>query len=86
MYHAEGAYLIAMITSSPNYNDEFSFFLSEDMFENSKNDSEVKGQVRTHLITYVLETELRPKRRLNRFKDIPMRNLLKHIHYMLLDE
>ena len=71
-----------MMTSS-NVNDRFSFHLNDSMLDNPKSKS--TSQIRTHLITYVLERHIYQTNPSNKLKPHAFERLIAHINDAVFD-
>ncbi|MBO9611688.1 MAG: type II toxin-antitoxin system PemK/MazF family toxin [Dyadobacter sp.] len=78
VYNHERTYVCAMM-SSYNVNDRFTFKLENSMLQNASNKE--CSQVRSHLITYVPDTKVRPANGTpyNRLSQHAFERLISHI-------
>jgi hypothetical protein len=72
----EGTFICVMITSSERYKDDYSFLLSDNMFESPLRKS--TSHIRMHLLTLCLTNEVIGTR-VNRMKSFYFKELMKTI-------
>lgn len=79
VYHHDKTYVCAMMSSNA-VQDKFTFELENSMLQNPNN--KFNSQVRSHLITYISDAEVRPTNGLpyNRLRQHAMERLISHIN------
>lgn len=82
VYNHDKCYVCAMMTSN-GANDRFSFPLTDNDLDSPSNKK--NSQVRCHLITYVLENDLRQSNPYNKLKNIAYERLIAHINASVFD-
>lgn len=79
----ENTFIAVMVTSSDVHKDDYSFELSNEMFE--RNLAKENSHVRMHLITLCFNPEDLKSKKLNRMKERYFRELMKAIGELIFE-